>query len=231
MCGRFTLTTDPGIIARRFGAPPAEGGGTTPRYNVAPTQTVVTVTDDGQRHLAAMRWGLVPRWAKDPAIGSKMINARAETLAEKPAFRQVLQKRRCLIPADGFYEWPNRGKSKQPLRVTLTTGEPFAFAGLWDTWHAPDGQDLRTCTIVTTTPNALMAPFHHRMPVILTPEAEQVWLDPTIDNPEQLVPLLVPYPAEAMHVYPVSTLVNRVANDSPQLVLPLESAAEPTVAS
>jgi putative SOS response-associated peptidase YedK len=224
MCGRFTLTTDPGVVARRFGAPPAQGGGTTPRYNVAPTQLVVTVTDDGQRHLEPMRWGLIPRWAKDAKIGSTLINARAETLAEKPAFRDALKRRRCLIPADGFYEWAAMAGSarKQPIRVVLASGEPFAFAGLWDEWRPPDGAPpVRTCTIITTTPNDLMAQYHHRMPVILTPEAEQVWLDPAITAPEQLLPLLASYPAEAMRAYPVSGLVNSVANDSPQLVLPI----------
>src|SRR5262245_51654077 len=139
MCGRFTLTTDPGVVARRFGAPPTQGGGSVPRYNIAPTQTVVTVTDDGARHLEQMRWGLVPRWSKDPKIGSRLINARAETLAEKPAFRDALRRRRALIPADGFYEWTAvpGSRTKQPMRIRLKSGEPFAFAGLWDSWMPP----------------------------------------------------------------------------------------------
>jgi putative SOS response-associated peptidase YedK len=222
MCGRFTLTAEPGVVARRFGAPPAQGGGTSPRYNVAPTQTVVTVTDDGTRHLEQMRWGLVPSWAKDPSIGSKLINARAETLAEKPAFRHALKRRRCLIPADGFYEWAATGGGrKQPVRVTLTTGEPFAFAGLWAEWTPPEGAPLRTCTIVTCEPNELMARYHHRMPVILSPEAEARWLDPRVEDPAVLLPLLVPYPADVMTAYPVSPLVNSPANEGPQLALPL----------
>ena len=231
MCGRFTLTADPDLVARRFGAPPIQGGGTVPRYNVAPTQTVVTVTAAGERRLEQMRWGLIPAWAKDPDIGSKLINARAETLDEKPAFRRLLGTRRCLIPADSFYEWATgQGGRKQPLRITLTTGEPFAFAGLWDEWtprHAGNdangaaGGPLRTCTIITCGPNAVMAPIHHRMPVILTPGAEAVWLDPQVREPERVLPLLVPYPAEEMIVYPVSPAVNSPANDSPQLVLPL----------
>ena len=231
MCGRFTLTTDPGVVARRFGAPPAQGGGTTPRYNVAPTQTVVTVTDDGTRRLEPMRWGLVPRWAKDAKGGARMINARAETLAERPAFRGVLRRQRCLIPADGFYEWaegPGGRKAKQPMYVRLTTGEPFAFAGLWDEWRPPaGGEPLRTCTIVTTEANALLATFHHRMPVILAPEVEAVWLDPGLTDPDHLRSLLVPYPAAAMEAYPVSPAVNAVANDDAQLVLPLADAARP----
>ena len=240
MCGRFTLTTDPGVVARRFGAPPTQGGGTTPRYNVAPTQTVVTVTAEGERRLEQMRWGLVPRWARSPEIGNRLINARAETLAEKPAFREALRRRRALIPADGFYEWATlsgpgaqdgtrgrpRGQRKQPLHVRLRSGEPFAFAGLWEEWAPPEGgPPLRTCTIVTTAPNALMATFHHRMPVILSPAAEELWLDPQVTDPERLLPLLTPYPPEAMEAYPVSQAVNSVGNDSAQLLLPLDLAA------
>ena len=213
MCGRFTLTTDPGVVARRFGAPPYHGGGTTPRYNIAPTQMVITVTDDGARQLEQMRWGLIPRWAKDASIGSKLINARAETLAEKPSFREALRRRRCLIPADGFYEWvavPGL-KRKQPMRIGLKSGEPFAFAGLWDEWRSPEGTPLRTCTIVTTTPNELIATLHHRMPVILTSEAERRWLDPAVTDPEALLPLLAPYPAELMEAHPIDPLPTPIA--------------------
>jgi putative SOS response-associated peptidase YedK len=226
MCGRFTLTADPGVVARRFGAPPLQGGGTSPRYNVAPAQTVITVTDDGRRQLELMRWGLIPAWAKDPAIGSRLINARAETLAEKPAFRAAFRRRRCLIPADGFYEWTAGPEGKRrPMRIRLTSGQPFAFAGLWDEWRPADGgPPIRTCTIITCAPNELMATLHHRMPVILTPEAEAVWLDPSITDPERLLPLLVPYPADQMVAYPVSPLVNSPAHDSPQLVLPIDAA-------
>jgi putative SOS response-associated peptidase YedK len=228
MCGRFTLTTEPGVVARRFGAPPAEGGGTMPRYNIAPTQTVVTVTEDGTRQVEAMRWGLVPYWAKDPKIGNKLINARAETLAKKPAFRERLRPRRCLIPADGFYEWTaGPDGTKRLLRITLRSGEPFAFAGLWDEWVPPAGEEqgarLRTCTIITTTPTAVLAQVHQRMPVILQPEAEALWLDPAITDPEQHMPLLVPYPADDLVLQPVSPLVNSPATDSAQLLLPLES--------
>jgi putative SOS response-associated peptidase YedK len=225
MCGRFTLTADPDVVARRFGAPPTQGGNRQPRYNVAPTQTVVTVTADGTRHLEQMRWGLVPAWAKDPKRGSRLINARAETLAERPAFRGVLRRRHCLIPADGFDEWaegPGGRKARQPRYVRLTTGEPFAFAGLWDEWRPPaGGGPLRSCTVVTTAANALVAAFHRRMPVILAPEVEAVRLDPEVTDPAHVRSLLVPYPAEAMEAYPVSTAVNAVANDSAQLVLPL----------
>jgi putative SOS response-associated peptidase YedK len=196
-----------------------------PRYNVAPTQTVVTVTSDGARQIEQMRWGLIPKWAKDASIGAKMINARAETLSEKPAFREAFKRRRCLIPADGFYEWQTLGKRKQAWHVKLQSGEPFAFAGLWEQWTAPEGEPVRTCTIVTTTPNELMSQFHHRMPVILHPADEATWLDQALADPERLLPLLGQYPAALMEAYPVSDLVNRVANDGPQLVLPLDLSA------
>jgi putative SOS response-associated peptidase YedK len=223
MCGRFTLTADPGVVARRFGAPPGEGGGTVPRFNIAPTQAVITVTDHGQRQVEQMKWGLIPRWAKDAKIGNKLINARAETLTEKPSFRDALKKRRCLIPADGFYEWQSVGGKKQPLRIVMKDRQPFAFAGLWDEWRPPDGApSVRTCTIITCAPNELMAQVHHRMPVILTLEAEAVWLDPNVVEPERLLPLLSPYPAEHMELYPVSPLVNAPGNDVIQCLLPLE---------
>jgi putative SOS response-associated peptidase YedK len=206
------------------GTPPPED--LVPRYNIAPTQAVITVTDEGERRLEQMRWGLIPSWAKDAKIGSSLINARAETLAEKPAFRSAFKRRRCLIPADSFYEWAaGSGGRKQPMRVALASGEPFAFAGLWEEWTPRDGPDtpIRTCAIVTCAPNELMARFHHRMPVILQgPEAEAAWLDPAVSDPEVLQATLVPYPAEAMVAYPVSDLVNNVRNDSAQLVLPLE---------
>jgi putative SOS response-associated peptidase YedK len=210
-------------LATGAGAPPLA-----PRYNIAPTQTVITVTDDGARRIEQMRWGLIPRWAKDAKIGSSLINARAETLAEKPSFRNALRRNRCLIPADGFYEWTagSGGRRKRPLRVTLRSGEPFAFAGLWDEWTPPDGQPpLRTCTIVTTTPNELMAQYHHRMPVILTPETEAIWLDPEVADLDRLLALLVPYPAKEMTAYYVSDVVNSAANDVVQCVLPLEEAS------
>ncbi len=229
MCGRFTLTADSEAIARRFGTPPAQGGGPLPRYNIAPTQQVITITDDGTRRLETMRWGLIPHWAKDPKIGSRLINARAETLAERPAFREALRHRRCLIPADGYYEWTTApgGRGRQPVRILLQTGEPFAFAGLWDEWQPPEGgSPVRTCTIITTAPNELVAKLHDRMPAILTPEAEAVWLDPTMTEPERLLSLLAPYPADRMTWYPVSKAVNSPANDVEQLVLPLSAEAQ-----
>src|SRR3990170_4108942 len=192
MCGRFTLTTNLGAIAKRFGVSRflEEVG---PRYNIAPTQAVIVVNDNRTRHLTQMQWGLIPSWAKDPAIGNRMINARAETVATKPAFRVALRKRRCLIPADGFYEWRQQGRRKQPVYIALKTREPFSFAGLWETWTSPDGQEIKTCTIITTEANDLLKPIHDRMPVILTREAEAVWLDPTSQDSARLLPLLRPY--------------------------------------
>jgi putative SOS response-associated peptidase YedK len=220
MCGRFTLTTNLGAIAARFGvARFLEEVG--PRYNIAPTQTVIVVGDDGQRYLTHMKWGLIPSWAKDPAIGNRMINARAETVATKPAFRAALRKRRCLIPADGFYEWQPAGRRKQPVYITLKTREPFSFAGLWESWTAPEREEIKTCTIITTEANELLKPIHDRMPVILTPEAETVWLDPTIQAPARLLPLLTSYPADEMEVYPVSPQVNNPAHDSAKCVEPM----------
>jgi len=171
VCGRFTLTTNLGAIAKRFGVSRLleEVG---PRYNIAPSQTVIVVNDDGTRHLTQMRWGLIPSWAQDPAIGNRMINARAETVATKPAFRVALRKRRCLIPADGFYEWQPLGRRKQPIYIALKNREPFAFAGLWEIWTSPEGEEVKSCTIITTEANTLLKPIHDRMPVMLTREAE-----------------------------------------------------------
>jgi len=220
MCGRFTLTTNLGAIAKRFGvARFLEEVG--PRFNIAPTQTVIVVADDGTRHLTQMRWGLIPSWAKDPTIGNRMINARAETVATKPAFRVALRKRRCLLPADGFYEWQPVGRRKQPVYIALKSREPFAFAGLWETWTSPEGEEIRTCTIITTEANEFLKPIHDRMPVILTRDAEAVWLDPTIQEPARLLPLLKAYTAEDIEALPVSTQVNNPSDDSPECVRPL----------
>ncbi|MGH7409756.1 MAG: SOS response-associated peptidase [Candidatus Methylomirabilis sp.] len=225
MCGRFTRTVDLQTVARRFGvhAMMDEGIASPPRYNIAPTQAVIVVGDDGQRFLIQMRWGLIPSWAKDPAIGNRMINARAETLAVKPAFRVALRKRRCLVVADGFYEWQQRGRGKQPVYIVLKTREPFSFAGLWETWTAPEGKEIKSCTIITTEANELLKPIHDRMPVILTREAEAIWLDPSIQEPVKALPLLKPYPSEEMEVYPVRRLVNSPNNDTPECIVPEKS--------
>jgi putative SOS response-associated peptidase YedK len=223
MCGRYTLSTDLKTIAKRFAATVAdEIPSVVPRYNIAPTQKVIVVSDDGQRVIKQMRWGLIPSWAKDPSIGNRMINARAETLAEKPAFRAALKKRRCIIPADGFYEWQKLGTAKQPLHIVLKSREPFGFAGLWEHWKSPEGDEILSCTIITTEANELLKAVHDRMPVILTRDAEAVWLDPKIQEPETLLPLLKQYPADQMEFYPVSRDVNSSAVDKPSNVEPIK---------
>lgn len=228
MCGRFTLHHAREDIEARFEAEALTDKAVAieePRYNIAPTQNVLVVTQNGARHLEFYHGGLIPSWAKDPAIGSRMINARAETLAEKPSFRTALRRRRCLLPADGFYEWQaipaGEGKKavKIPTYLRRRDQEMFAFAGLWDEWLAPDGSPLRSCTIVTTAPNALTAPIHDRMPVILRPEDEALWLDPATE-PAELTSLLVPYPAEWMEAYAVSRAVNAPTVDAPECIEP-----------
>ncbi|MBE3560528.1 MAG: SOS response-associated peptidase [Ktedonobacteraceae bacterium] len=217
MCGRYTLITDIKTIAETFHVAPTLQA--MPRYNIAPTQDVVTVMRNGEAHLELLRWGLIPSWAKDEEVGSRMINARAETLAEKPSFKRLLQMRRCLIVADGFYEWKAGpgAKSKTPMYITMKDHTPFAFAGLWDVWKNADGQILRTCTIITTEPNELVASIHNRMPAILTPEAREIWLDPELHDPHTLLPLLAAYPGE-MAARPVSRLVNNPKYDTPEVL-------------
>jgi putative SOS response-associated peptidase YedK len=220
MCGRFTLHHTLEEIEERFAAEAQADAEA--RYNIAPTQDVLVVTQNGARHLQAYHWGLIPSWAKEPGIGNRMINARAETLAEKPAFRTALARRRCLIPADGFYEWqdaPGGGKGpRTPMHIRLQDGGLFAFAGLWDEWHAPDGSPLRSCTVITTGPNAVAAPIHDRMPAILRPEDEARWLDRSVCDAAALLPLLAPYPAEAMEAYAVSRQVNAPTVDDPACI-------------
>ena len=221
MCGRFTLTVETEQLQDSFpqvSFPPQDG----PRFNIAPTQPVLAVPNTPALAADYFTWGLVPSWAKDPEIGSRLINARAETLGEKPSFRGSYKYKRCLVFADGFYEWQAQpgSKSKVPHFIRLETGKPFAFAGLWDEWHSPDGSQIKSCTIITTEPNALMAKLHNRMPVILPESAYEQWLDPAPRKPEELQSLLVPYPAAAMTAYPVSTLVNSPANDRAECILP-----------
>lgn len=196
-----------------------------PKYNIAPGQLVMAVVNDGRTNrLGELKWGLVPPWADDPKIGSKMLNARAESAADKPAFRDALRRKRCLIPADGFYEWQTQTDgSKQPIRIVLKNRKPFAMAGLYETWFAPDGSKLNTCTVLTTTPNGLMAPIHNRMPVLLRPEDEALWLDRTVHNPERLQRLFEPFDESLMEAYPVSAAVGSVRNDTPSLIEPLET--------
>ena len=218
MCGRFSLVTDAEELAQRFGF---EGGGLSrqARFNIAPGQETLTVVGDGSRNNARyMRWGLIPSWAKDPSAGSRMINARAETIDARPAFRNAFERRRCLVLADGFYEWMKVGRRRTPVRVILRSGEPFAFAGLWETWRSPEDVVVASCAIVTTTPNAVLQPIHNRMPVILPREAESLWLDTGRARPDELRRLLAPYPAADMEAYEVSSLVNSTGNDTPYVI-------------
>ena len=218
MCGRYSLAIDMRGLEGRF-AVRGEGLGYQPRFNIAPTQEVLTVTSDGTGNSAQlMKWGLIPSWAKDPAMGQRMINARAETVAQRPTFRNALRKRRCLIPADGFYEWMNTPTGRKPMRIILKSGEPFGFAGLWEVWRAPDGGLLRSCTIITTASNEMMKSIHDRMPVILSREAEAGWLDQGADGPNALMRFLGPYPADEMDAYEVSALVNSPRYDTPQVI-------------
>lgn len=218
MCGRFTLHTSQADLQLAF-----EGfvfpDEVEPRYNIAPTLDILVVANGGRREVRQARWGLIPGWVKDPRIGSRMINARAETLAQKFAFRDAYRNRRCLVIADGFYEWrkePEGGKT--PIYIQLQGGRPFAFAGLWARWHPEAGEPVTSCTIVTTTPNDLMASIHDRMPVILPPSAYDLWLDPDTDEPEVLNGLLVPFPQEDMVVRPVTRHVNSVRNEGAECI-------------
>ncbi len=227
MCGRYTLYADLSTLQARFQFDPSEASHE-PRYNIAPTQQVLTVTENWEeRRARTMRWGLVSSWAKDTSGAARLINARGEDAAKRPAFRSAFKRRRCLVLADGFYEWKRVGKSREPMHFSLTSGEPFAFAGLWETWNTPSGDVLRSCTIITTEPNDLVAEVHNRMPVILPGETESLWLDHRIEDSDRLTGLLVPYPAEAMRVHAVSSLVNSVKNDAAECAAPLAMASTP----
>lgn len=220
MCGRFTLWVQFGDILKAF--PDFKFPETLPpRYNIAPTQSVAVVPNDGQKQVRSFRWGLIPFWAKDPTIGNRLINARGETAAEKPAFRAAYQRRRCLVLADGFYEWraESGSRDKTPMYLRLASGEPFAFAGLWEAWRSDD-TPVHSCTIITTAPNELVAPIHNRMPVILPPASYTRWLDPAEVQSGSLQDLLVPYPADEMVAYAVSRYVNSPANDDPECIKP-----------
>lgn len=222
MCGRFTLTVDAESLQTAFPWLDIQEG-IQPRYNIAPSQPIAAIPNDGSKKLTYFTWGLIPSWAKDPKIGNRMINARSETAAEKPSFRAAFRRRRCLIPADGFYEWAKTPgeKVKTPYYIQTESREPFGFAGLWEIWHAPDGSAIQSATILTTEPNAKIAPIHNRMPVILPPEHYDLWLNPNEVQPEKLNPILTPYPAEDTILYPVSRKVNSPANDTPECILPV----------
>ena len=222
MCGRFTLTTPADVLAEVYqieDRPPL-----TPRFNIAPTQPVAAVrADGGGRRCDMLSWGLVPFWADDAAIGHRLINARADGVAAKPSFRAAFKKRRCLVLADGFYEWQKipGSKQKQPFYIRLRDHRPFAFAGLWEHWEGKDGSAVDSCTIITTDPNELIKPIHDRMPVILAPEVHGAWIDPENQNPAALRQLLLPYPAGEMEAYAIGTKVNRPAYDAPDCIDPL----------
>jgi len=215
MCGRYALTSPPAVIAERFGL--AWAPDVPPHYNIAPSQTVPVVRDAGQgRELAWVRWGLIPSWAKDASIGIRLINARGETLGDKPAFRNAYRRRHCLIPADAFYEWKAIAGRKQPYCIRLREKGPFGMAGLWEHWVAPDGQAVESCTIVTVDANALVAELHDRMPLILAPADYGAWL---VAGTKELPP---PVPPEAMRYYSVSPLVSNARNDVPACMTPID---------
>lgn len=216
MCGRYTLVKKAEDIEKRFHVQ-IEEDTLHPSYNAAPTQNLPVISNDNPGLAAYYKWGLIPFWAKDAAIGNKLINARAETLLEKPAFKKSLQSKRCLVIADGFYEWQKNGKTKQPYRITLKDNGLFAFAGLWDEWKNEQGNKIRSFTIITTSPNALMESIHDRMPVILNPSDEKHWLSTNL-KAEDALDLLQPYDAGKMQAYQVSKQVNSPANNMPELI-------------
>lgn len=227
MCGRYSQHQSAEVIAQAFevdDVPALE-----PRYNIAPTQSVPIVLQSSvskTRQFKMMHWGLIPKWAKDSKIGTKLINARAETVAEKPSFKSAFRKRRCLVVADGFYEWQQQEnkKQKQPYYFRLNDGQPFAFAGLWEQWEDASGEVINSCTLLTTDANELMRPVHNRMPVILNPKDYEQWLDPEVKEPERLQPLLRPYSTQEMLAYPVSTAVNKPSNDNAECIKSIEAS-------
>jgi putative SOS response-associated peptidase YedK len=215
MCGRYRLSKRKQVIEEYFDTAPWEDDWS-PRYSIAPTQRVPVIRQHPKqavRQVSLMKWGLIPHWSKDPSIATSTINAKSETAASKPAFRDPLKLRRCLIPADGFYEWKRMGRVKQPYCFEVNKGELFAFAGIWDGWKDATGQWVKSCSILTTTPNSLTATVHDRMPVILDPDSYDLWLDPTLTNVKAISELLMPYDARLMRCYPLSTRINHVDND------------------
>ena len=228
MCGRFARKRSASIMAKDFGVQEITDE-LQPSFNIAPTHNVAVIVNKGTKKLVSMRWGLVPYWATDPTIGAKLINARAETLTTKHAFKEAFKRRRCLVLADGFFEWQTEGNNKIPLFIYLESGRSFAFAGIYETWSPPLGDKLITCTIITTGPNELVRPVHDRMPVILPKGAEDLWLDPTIEDHARLLDLLQPYPADEMSAHTVSKMVNSVKNDSPECIEPVEIMGQKTL--
>jgi putative SOS response-associated peptidase YedK len=220
MCGRFVLTSNPDVIQTTFNLDSVPAG-LSARYNIAPSQPVAVITNEKSRELTFYRWGLIPSWAKDASMGNKMINARAETAPEKPAFRSAFKRRRCLIPADGFYEWQKQADGKVPLFIHLKDRSLFALAGLWEIWHSPDGGEIRTCTILTTEANDFMRPIHDRMPAILRVEDYPLWLSRNEQPVDDLRAALTPIDPSAMAAYPVSRLVNKPGVDAPECIQPV----------
>jgi putative SOS response-associated peptidase YedK len=219
MCGRFSLASPADALVKEFGL--VETVDTAPRYNIAPGQQIAIIRQppaaEGRR-LDLVRWGLVPWWTKEPTPAARMINARAETAAERPAFRDPFRARRCLVPADGFYEWQKSGARSQPFFIRRRDGRPMAFAALWDRWRGAAGERIESCALLTTRPNALVQPIHDRMPAILAPEQYAAWLDPSVTEPDRLLALLGPFPDQQLVAYPVSALVNDPRNDDPRCI-------------
>jgi putative SOS response-associated peptidase YedK len=226
MCGRYRLSRRKQFVDEYFHSV-SEAEDWSPRYNIAPTQTVPVIRQNPKepvRELSLIRWGMIPSWAKDPSVAARMINARSETANMRPAFRDALKSRRCLIPADAFYEWSRIGKAKQPYCFEINEGGLFAFAGIWDRWSGPSGNELETCSILTTAPNAVTLPVHDRMPVILDPDAYDLWLDPGMRDLGAASELLKPCDARLMRCCPVSSRINHVANDDEECCRPIEVA-------
>jgi putative SOS response-associated peptidase YedK len=226
MCGRYRLSRRKQLVEEYFDSVSSDEDWN-PRYNIAPTQPVPVIRQHPKepvRELSLMRWGLIPSWTKDSSGSASMINARLETASTKPAFRDALKSRRCLIPADGFYEWKRDGKTKQPFCFEVNQGQLFAFAGLWERWKDPNGNWIKTCSILTTTPNVVTSGVHDRMPVILDPDSYDLWLDPAMTKVEAVSDLLKPCDARLMRCYPVSTRINHVANDDEECCQPVEIA-------
>jgi putative SOS response-associated peptidase YedK len=231
MCGRYRLSRRKDFLAEHFDVEPENDWN--PRYNIAPTQNVPVIRQDPaqpRRFVSRMRWGLIPFWAKDASVGFKMINARAETVATTPAFRESIRRRRCLIPADGFYEWRRSGRVKTPFCFTMADNSVFAFAGIWDSWRNPEGKAVETFSIITTSPNALLIDIHDRMPVILPDDNYDLWIDPGFQKTDSICDLLKPFDPQLMQRYEVSSRVNLVKNDDPACAEPmvrLSAAATP----
>ena len=221
MCGRFTADIKPELLFELFDL--AEYPRVTPRYNIAPTQQVPVIRryGDGQNHLDLLHWGLIPSWAQEKSIGSRLINARSESVTEKPSFRQAIRYRRCLVLGSGFYEWMQDEKEKQPWLIRLKDGSPMVFAGLWETWKSSEGEVIESCTILTTAANRLVAPLHDRMPVILSPHEYRTWLERTTTDPTGLKKMFQPFPADLMEKWTVSQMVNSVKNEFADLVVPV----------